>query len=115
MLAGAADLHLEIDGRTARLSGSGQRLILDVASAATVRDFLRISLPDLGDGQVSARDVPKALVALGLTLDIRDPRGSLLVIGAEAADASIRVPVMGRLRHVRIAGRRALLRLATSR
>lgn len=114
-LAIEADLDIAIDGRSAKLSGSGKRLTLELASAVMVRDLLRISLPQLGPDELTVREVPGLLVALGLTLDVRDRRGLLFSIGSEIAGKTVRVPFLGRLEHVELAGKGALLRLATSR
>lgn len=111
----SADLHLEIDGRAATLRGSGRRLTLELERASMLRGMLRVSLPRLGgaagDDGPTLRQLPDLMAALDLSLEIRDRRGSLLVVGADAAGARLTLPGLGRLDNVSLANPKALLRL----
>jgi hypothetical protein len=83
-----ADLDLDVDGRSARLAGNGQHLVLTSEDPAHLWDTLtRASLPS-GIGQVSGpRAVGRAASLLsdnGLTLDIVGPRGTVVRLGADA-------------------------------
>lgn len=83
-----ADLDLDVDGRSVRLAGNGQHLVLTSEDPAHLWDTLvRASLPS-GIGQVSGpRAVGRAASLLsdnGLTLDIVGPRGTVVRLGADA-------------------------------
>jgi len=110
-----AQLDLEIDGRAATLTGSGQVLRLTLDSARTLRNLRSVSLPQLpifGGRAPTFTDVPGLLAQQGLTLSVADRKGLLLTLGAGAEGKSLTVPGFGTLAHTALANRRAGLRLA---
>lgn len=113
-LAVEADLSLTVDGQAARLSGSGRQLTLYLASAAMLRDMLKVSLPNVrsaGDKMRSFSSAPHLLKRAGLTLTIRDDKGPLLVLGEGANGKSYTLPFVGKIEDVALANTRAALRL----
>lgn len=119
MLRVEADLSLEIDGRRARLRNAGELLILELETAALLRDLLRVERPDLhalfGIGRAgggSPRRLPALLAGQGLTVEVHDRRGPLLILGAGAAGREVSLPLLGRVEHVALASAGAALRLA---
>ena len=115
MLRIEADLELSIDGQAATLTGSGQVLRLTLSSARILRSLRAVSLPDLGisGGQVpTSSDLPGILAGQGLTLEVADAKGLLLILGAGAAGRSFTLPGFGTIAHLALASRRAALRLA---
>lgn len=117
-----ADLRLDIDGRSATLTGSGKRLTLELESARMVRTLSDIELPRLHGAAAkphgtvaNTRNMPGILAGLGLSVEVRDRKGPLFVVGADAAGASISLPFLGKVEHVSLAGVGALRRLAIGR
>lgn len=112
-----ADLDLEIDGRPAQLTGSGRLLRLTLSSPRTLRSLRQVSLPNLGtagDRAPSFKDLPGILAGQGLTLEVADPKGLLLILGAGAEGRSFTVPGLGRIEHLALANPGAALRLLSS-
>ena len=99
-----ADLRIGFDGGTARLTGSGQRLLLSVPSpvdalrAGPVRPSLRL-----------VTTLAEQLRDAGLRLDVASERGCLLSMGAGVRS---RVLGFGRPRPVAIGSLVALAELA---
>jgi len=115
MLRIEADLELSIDGQAATLTGSGQVLRLTLNSVRTLRSLRAVSLPNLAGAGTKAptfRDLPGVLAGQGLTLEVADAKGLLLILGAGAAGRSFMLPGFGKIAHLALASRRAALRLA---
>jgi hypothetical protein len=109
-----ADLDLVIDGLPAKLTGSGRVLRLELSEARILRSLLRVSLPRFpifGSRAPTPAQLPGLLAAQGLTLEITDPSGPLLVLGEGAKDKIYRLPGVGRLEYVALARPGAALRL----
>ena len=116
-LAIEADLKLEVDGHPATLTGSGQTLRLTLSTPRTLRALRTVSLPNITtmDGRApSFHDVPKILATQGLTLEVADTKGLLLILGRGAEGKSLSLPGFGRLEHLSLGSRRAALRLLGS-
>ena len=112
-----ADLDLEIDGSPAQLTGSGRTLRLTLSTPRTLRALRQVSLPNLGgagDRAPTFRELPGLLAAQGLTLEVADPKGLLLILGAGAQGKSFTVPGLGRIGHLALANPGAALRLLSS-
>ena len=109
-----ADIDLEIDGQPAKFIGTGRHMRLEVADASTLRTLSQVSLPNFqrAGTSFSTFDVPALLSAEGLTLEIADRQGSLLVLGEEARGKGYSVPGVGRIDDVTLSSKRAALRLA---
>lgn len=108
-----ADLTLFVDGRRATVRGSGMNLRLTLEQPHMLRKFFAIALPHFGQsGKTDYSLIPRLLAREGLTLEIADSRGLLMLLGAEAAGKSYTLPGLGKLEHVKLAGPGALLRLA---
>ena len=110
-----ADLELTIAGRGATLTGAGQVLRLTLSDLRSLRDLRSVSLPNLGTlgGEAPTfRDMPGVLAQQGLTLEVADPEGVLLILGTGAAGRSFSLPGFGKLEHLVLANKRAALRLA---
>lgn len=72
-----ADLDITIDGRAARLHGSGRVLRLEVEEAAVLRQLAAsMARPK--------RDIGALLASQGLTVEVADRKGLLLIVGAGA-------------------------------
>lgn len=113
-LAVTADLRLRVDGQNAFLKGSGRQLTLHLDSPAILRSMLRVSLPNVqnaGDKLRSFSSIPALLTQAGLTLTIEDDKGPLLILGEDAAGNSYTLPIVGKLEDVKLASKRAALRL----
>jgi len=109
-----ADLKLSIDGQSAHLSGSDQTFTLTLENPNMLRKMLQVPLPNLGTAGGKERNLstmPKLLERLGLTLNIADDQGTLLILGVGAAGKSYKLPFVGRLESVALASKRAALRL----
>ena len=115
MLAVHADLDLEIDGQSATLTGTGRRLVLELASARMLRGILDVELPRFEAAGWSRRDMPALLTQQSLTLEIRDARGALLVLGKDAEGRRLTLPGVGSIDDAKLASRTALLRMAFAR
>ena len=115
MLAIEADLDLDIDGQAAKLTGTGQRLVLELSTARTLRGMLDISLPHIAQVGDPRRNAATLLTQGGLTLEIRDGRGPLLVLGKQAAGERLTLPGVGTFEDAKMASKTALLRLAFAR
>ena len=89
---------------------------LEVQNAGTLRKISQVSLPNFqrAGTTYSATDVPSLLADEGLTLEVADRRGPLLVLGEEARGKGYSVPGVGRVNDVTLANKRAALRLASS-
>lgn len=111
-----ADLDLEIDGQPAKFTGTGRRMRLEVQEAGVLRGLLRVPLPNFkrAGANVSPNDMPTLLAKEGLTLEVADKRGPLVMMGEEAAGRGYTVPGIGRVNDVALANKRAALRLASS-
>lgn len=112
-----ADLDLVIDDRPATLTGSGKTLRLTLSTARTLRSLRTISLPNVGAAGARAptfTDIPGILAAQGLTLEVADQKGLLLILGAGAEGKSFTVPGFGRLEHLALGSPGAALRLIPS-
>ncbi len=111
-----ADLDLEIDGQSAKFTGRGSHMRLEVQNAGTLRKISQVSLPNFqrAGTTYSATDVPSLLADEGLTLEVADRRGPLLVLGEKARGKGYSVPGVGRVSDVMLANKRAALRLASS-
>jgi len=109
-----ADLELSIAGRGATLTGAGQVLRLTFSDLRSLRDLRSVSLPrlSLGGEAPTFRDMPGVLARQGLTLEVADREGVLLILGTGAAGRSFSLPGFGRLEHMALANKRAALRLA---
>ena len=110
-----ADLELLIDDRRATLTGSGQVLRLTLGNLRSLRDLRGVSLPNLGvlDGAAPTfKDLPGILAQQGLTLEVADRKGLLLILGTGAAGRSFSLPGLGKIEHLTLASKRAALRLA---
>lgn len=97
------------------MRGSGTTLRLTLEHPHMLRKFFAIALPHLNQDDKGKADyslIPRLLAQEGLTLEIADSRGPLLLLGAGAAGKSYSLPGVGRLEHIRLAGPGALLRLA---
>lgn len=111
-----ADVTLTIDGQPAKFTGTGRHMRLEVDKASTLRNFLRIPLPNLrrAGASFSPAEVPSMLAREGLTLEVADKRGPLFILGEEAGGRGYTVPGFGRVNDVTLANKRAALRLASS-
>lgn len=109
-----ADLSLSIDGQSAHLSGSGRTLTLTLENPTMLRKMLQVPLPKLakaGGKERKLTSIPKLLERMGLTLNIADDKGTLLILGEAAAGKSYTLPFVGKLENVALASKRAALRL----
>ncbi len=111
-----ADITLEIDGQPAKFTGTGRHMRLEVSEASVLRGLLRVPLPNFkrAGANVSVNDVPTLLAQEGLTLEVADKRGPLVILGEEAAGRGYTVPGIGRVDDVALANKRAAFRLASS-
>ena len=112
-----ADLELEIDGHPATLTGSGQTLRLTLSTPRILRALRTVSLPNIKtmDGRKpDFRNAPGILAAQGLTLEVADAKGLLLILGRGAEGKSLNLPGFGKLEHLTLGGKRAALRLLGS-
>ena len=111
-----ADINLEIDGQRAKFTGTGRHMRLEVEEASTLRKMSQVALPNLqrAGTSFSTNDVPAMLAAEGLTLEIVDRSGPLLILGEGAHGKGYSVPGIGRVNDVTLANKRAALRLASS-
>ena len=111
-----ADLNLEIDGQPAKFTGTGRHMRLEVKDAGTLRKISQVSLPNFqrAGTTYAPTDVPSLLADEGLTLEVFDRRGPLLVLGEAAHGRGYSVPGIGRVNDVTLANKRAALRLASS-
>ena len=111
-----ADLDLEIDGQPAKFTGTGRHMRLEVEEAGTLRKISQVSLPNFqrAGTTYSTTDVPSLLADEGLTLEVSDRRGPLLILGEGAYGKGYSVPGVGRVNDVTLANKRAALRLASS-
>lgn len=77
--------------------------------------MLQVSLPDLpmfGPTKAEPKDFPSLLARHGLTLEIADNKGPLLILGADANGKSYAIPGLGTVNDVALAGLQAAARLA---
>ncbi len=112
-----ADLELFIDNERATLTGSGQVLRLTLSNLRSLQDLRLVSLPSLGVVGSQAptfRDLPGLLTRQGLTLEVADRQGPLLILGTGAAGRSFSLPGLGKIEHLMLANKRAAFRLALS-
>ena len=112
-----ADLDLEVDGHAATLTGSGQTLRLTLSTPRILRALRTVSLPNITtmDGRKpDFRDAPGILAAQGLTIEVYDQKGLLLILGRGAEGKSLSLPGFGKLEHLTLGGKRAALRLLGS-
>lgn len=112
-----ADLRLVIDDRPATLTGSGTVLRLTLSSARILRSLRQVSLPNIGTAGARAptfKEMPGLLAAQGLTIEVADDKGLLLILGAGAAGKSFTVPGFGRLEHLALGSPGAALRLVSA-
>lgn len=110
-----ADLELHLDNRKVTLTGSGQLLRLTFDDLRSLRDLRSVSLPNLGvlGSQAPAfKDLPGFLARQGLTLEVADRKGLLLILGMGAAGNSFSLPGLGEIGHLKLANKRAAFRLA---
>ncbi len=109
-----ADLELSIAGRGATLTGAGQVLRLTFSDLRSLRDLRSVSLPhlSLGGEAPTFRDMPGVLARQGLTLEVADSKGLLLILGMGAAGGSFSLPGLGKIEHLKLASKSAALRLA---
>ena len=110
-----ANLNIEIDGQPATLTGSGQLLRLTVSRTRILASFLAISMPNvaiLGKTGFAPKDFPSLLTHQGLTLEIVDDKGPLLVLGEAVKGRSYLIPGIGVIRDVALANVQAAARLA---
>jgi hypothetical protein len=80
-----ADLHLDLGGRSARLTGSGRELTLQLSDPADALTHVGAALLPRA-GRLTPRRVgmlADRLRAAGLRLAVRGPGGPLLVLGQE--------------------------------
>jgi hypothetical protein len=111
----SADLALEIDGQPATLRGQGQTLRLTIEKPRTLKHFFEISLPEvnvLGKTRFRPKDFPRLLTGQGLTLEIADTQGPLLLMGKGAEGKRYTLPIIGRVEDVALVSLRAAARLA---
>lgn len=109
-----ANLDLEIDGQPATLTGSGSVLRLTLSTPRTLRALRQVSLPTITtmDGRApSFKDAPGVLAAQGLTLEVADQKGLLLILGRGAEGKSFNLPGFGKLEHLKLGSKSAALRL----
>lgn len=109
-----ADLELVIDGQPATLKGSGSVLRLTLSTPRTLRALRQVSLPNITtmDGRAPTfSDAPGVLAAQGLTLEVADQKGLLLILGRGAEGKSLSLPGFGKLEHLTLGSKRAMLRL----
>ncbi len=94
-LAVRADLTLESDGLTARLTGDGTRLTLDASDPVALwRAAAGIPWPagvTVRRGPGALGELAGALAAQGLHLDITGPRGRVAELGAGVASPAGRL------------------------
>lgn len=112
-----ADLSLTIDGQNARLSGTGRQLTLELQDARTLKQLLNVALPQLPFGSKAKpthplKALPSLLAGQGITLNIRDRRGALLILGHDAQGKRLTLPFVGSFEDSQLASRGALLRMA---
>jgi len=110
-----ADLELSISDQKATLTGSGQVLRLTLSSLRSLQDLRSLSLPNLGvlGGRAPTfKNLPGLLAQQGLTLEVADRRGLLLILGTGAAGRSFSLPGLGKIEHLTLANKRAAFRLA---
>ena len=116
MLAVQADLDLEIDGQTATLTGTGQRLVLRLSNARMLRTMADVSLPRFAEAGDQARGSAATLLTrVSLTLEIHDARGPLLILGKNAEGKRLTLPGVGTFEDATLGSRTALFRLAFAR
>ncbi len=109
-----ANLELEIDGQPATFMGSGSVMRLTLSTPRLLRAMRQVSLPNITtmDGRApSFRDAPGVLAAQGLTLEIADQKGLLLILGRGAEGNSLSLPGFGKLEHLKLGSKSAMLRL----
>lgn len=109
-----ADLDLEIGGLSAKLTGSGRVLRLELSETRLLRSLLRVSLPRFpifGTQAPKPTQVPGLLASQGLTLEVADRSGVLLILGEGAKGRAYTLPGFGRLEYVALARPGAVLRL----
>lgn len=113
-----ADLNISIDGQSATLTGSGDTLRLELDKPYMLRKFFQIELPNVSifssqtSGKPSFSLIPIYLAEVGLTLEIADKKGPLILLGKAAAGKSYTIPGIGKLENVTLASKSAIFRLA---
>lgn len=113
-----ADINMLIDGQPAKLTGSGDTLRLELDKPYMLRKFFQIELPNVAifstqtSGKPSFSLIPLYLAEVGLTLEIADKKGALILLGKAAAGKSYTIPGVGKLENVTLASKSAILRLA---
>jgi hypothetical protein len=113
-----ADIDLLIDGQPAKVTGSGDTLRLELDKPYMLRKFFQIELPNVAifsnqtSGKPSFSLIPIYLAEVGLTLEIADKKGPLILLGKAAAGKSYRIPGVGKLENVSLASTSAVFRLA---
>ncbi len=107
-------MGLVIDGQPATLAGSGSVLRLTLSTPRTLRALRQVSLPNITTMNGRApnfTDVPGVLASQGLTLEVADQKGLLLILGRGAEGKSLSLPGFGKLEHLKLGSRSAMLRL----
>jgi len=113
-----ADIDMLIDGQPAKVTGSGDTLRLELDKPYMLRKFFQIELPNVSifstqtTGKPSFSLIPIYLAEVGLTLEIADKKGALILLGKAAAGKSYTIPGVGKLENVTLASKSAILRLA---
>ena len=117
-----ADLDIRIDGQSAKLTGSGDTLRLELDKPYMLRKFFQVELPNVAifsnqlntetSGKPSFSLIPRYLAEVGLTLEIADKKGALILLGKAAAGKSYQIPGVGKLENVTLANKTAIFRLA---
>lgn len=113
-----ADIDILIDGQPAKVTGSGDKLRLELDKPYMLRKFFQVELPNVSifstqtSGKPSFSLIPLYLAEVGLTLEIADKKGALILLGKEAAGKSYTIPGIGKLENVTLASKSAIFRLA---
>ena len=88
---------------------------MTVSRTRILASFLTISMPNiaiLGKTGFTPKDFPSLLTRQGLTLEIVDDKGPLLILGEAVKGRSYLIPGVGLIRDVALANLQAAARLA---
>jgi hypothetical protein len=117
----AANIAIEVDGQRAQVEGSGSTLRLKLSKPHMLRKFFDIALPDVSvfgvtpaanaSSQPSFSLIPMLLSQIGLTLEIADSKGPLIILGKAADGKRYTLPGIGTLENVKLASASAVFRL----
>ncbi|MEM6428437.1 MAG: hypothetical protein AAF708_04290 [Deinococcota bacterium] len=116
-----AEIELEVDGQRAWVEGSSDTLRLKLAKPHMLRKFFDIALPNVSvfgimpdinaSAQPSFSLIPMLLTQVGLTLEIADQKGPLIILGKAAQGKRYTLPGIGTLENVKLASAGAVFRL----